>query len=85
MLRRIGKFTLITVALAAFSTTAWAQSNLTAKANALQPAPAIAEESDRVRDGLLGPVRRVRTEVAKLSNQSGRMLEGKHAILEVVA
>ena len=85
MLRRIGKFTLITVALAAFSTTAWAQSNLTAKANALQPAPAIAVESDRVRDGLLGPVRRVRTEVAKLSNQNGRMLEGKHAILEVVA
>ena len=85
MLRRIGKFTLFTIALAAFSTTALAQSNLTAKANALQPAPAIAVESDRVRDGLLGPVRRVRTEVAKLSNQNGKMLEGKHAILEVVA
>ena len=85
MLRRIRKFTLITIALAAFSTTALAQSNLTAKANALQPAPAIAVESDRVRDGLLGPVRRVRTEVAKLTNQNGKMLEGKHAILEVVA
>src|SRR2546421_7914217 len=85
MLRRIGKFTFITIALAAFSTTALAQSNLTAKANVLQPAPAITVESDRVRDGLLGPVRRVRTEVAKLSNQNGRMLEGKHAILEVVA
>jgi len=85
MLRRISKFTLITIALAAFSTTALAQSNLTAKANALQPAPAIAVESDRVRDGLLGPVRRVRTEVAKLTNQNGKMLEGKHAILEVVA
>src|SRR6266550_9514922 len=85
MLRPVGKFTLITIALAAFSTTALAQSNLTAKANVLQPAPAIAVESDRVRDGLLGPVRRVRTEVAKLSNQDGRMLEGKHAILEVVA
>lgn len=85
MLRPIGKFTLITIALAAFSTSALAQSNLTAKANALQPAPAIAVESDRVRDGLLGPVRRVRTEVAKLTNQNGKMLEGKHAILEVVA
>jgi TonB family protein len=85
MLRPVGKFTLITIALAAFSTIALAQSNLTAKANVLQPAPAIAVESDRVRDGLLGPVRRVRTEVAKLSNQNGKMLEGKHAILEVVA
>ena len=85
MLRRIRKFTLITIALAAFSTTALAQSNLTAKANALQPAPVIVVEIDRVRDGLLGPVRRVRTEVAKLTNQNGKMLEGKHAILEVVA
>ena len=85
MLRPKGMFTLITIALAAFSTTALAQSNLTAKANVLQPAPAIAVESDRVRDGLLGPVRRVRTEVAKLSHQSGKVLEGKHAILEVVA
>jgi TonB family protein len=85
MLRPVGKFTLITIALAAFSATALAQSNLTAKANVLQPAPSIAVESDRVRDGLLGPVRRVRTEVARLSNQNGRMLEGKHAILEVVA
>lgn len=76
---------MITIALAAFGSTALAQSNLTAKANVLQPAPAIAVESDRVRDGLLGPVRRVRTEVAKLSNQNGKMLEGKHAILEVVA
>ncbi|MEP6913061.1 MAG: TonB family protein, partial [bacterium] len=85
MLRPVGKFTLITIALAASGATAVAQSNLTAKANVLQPAPAIAVESDRVRDGLLGPVRRVRTEVAKLSNQNGRTLEGKHAILEVVA
>jgi TonB family protein len=30
-------------------------------------------------------VRRVRTEVAKLSNETGKTLEGKHAILEVVA
>jgi len=86
MLRRIGMVTLSALALAALSATALGQSNLTAKANVLQPAPSIAGvESDRVRDGLVGPVRRVRTEIAKLSNQNGKTLEGKHTILEVVA
>ena len=86
MLRRIRSFTLCVTTLAAFSATALGQSNLTAKANTLQPSPASAVvESDRNRDGLVGPVRRVRTEVAKLSNESGKMLEGKHAVLEVVA
>lgn len=86
MLRRIALSTLSALAVAALSATALGQSNLTAKANGFQP-PASVEsvESDRVRDGLVGPVRRVRTEVAKLSNQSGKTLEGKHAILEVVA
>ena len=86
MLRRISLLTLSVVTLLFASATALAQSNLTAKANALQPAPSIAAvESDRVRDGLVGPVRRVRTEIAKLSNQTGKTLEGKHTILEVVA
>lgn len=86
MLRRIVMLTLSALALSALTATALGQSNLTAKANALQPAPSMAGvESDRVRDGLAGPVRRVRTEVAKLSNQSGKTLEGKHTILEVVA
>jgi TonB family protein len=78
--------TLSALASATLSATAMGQTNLTAKANVLQPTPAVASvESDRVRDGLVGPVRRVRTEVAKLSNQTGRTVEGKHAILEVVA
>jgi TonB family protein len=86
MLRRICLLTLSVVALLFASATVFGQSNLTAKANALQPAPSIAAvESDRVRDGLVGPVRRVRTEIAKLSNQTGKTLEGKHTILEVVA
>jgi protein TonB len=86
MLRRISLLTLSVVALPFASATAFAQSNLTAKANVLQPAPSIATvESDRVRDGLVGPVRRVRTEIAKLSNQTGKTLEGKHTVLEVVA
>jgi TonB family protein len=86
MLRRIGIFALCALALAACSATTSAQSNLTAKANALPaPSASAAVESDRTRDGLVGPVRRVRTEIAKLSNENGRLLEGKHAVLEVMA
>jgi TonB family protein len=66
------------------SAAASAQSNLTAKAGSA-PAPAPAAESDRSRDGLIGPVRRVRTEVAKLLTADGRQQEGKHQVVELVA
>jgi TonB family protein len=61
-----------------------AQTGATAKntSASAQPAPV---ETDRMRDGLIGPVRRVRTEVAKLSSADGRASEGKHFVLEVVA
>jgi TonB family protein len=86
MLRRIGSFTLCALALAAFSIDAQAQSNLAAKVNSVQPAPTSpVEESDRIRDGLVGPVRRIRTEVSKLSSETGKLQEGKHAVLEVVS
>lgn len=86
MLRRIGSFTFCAITIAAISATTLAQSSLTAKASAPQPVPARAVvESDRMRDGLVGPVRRVRTEVAKLSSETGKLLEAKHAVLEVVA
>ena len=85
MLRRISSFALCLIALAAFSITTLGQTNLTAKATLQPTAGSAVVESDRIRDGLVGPVRRVRTEVAKLSSESGRMLEGKHAVLEVVA
>jgi TonB family protein len=63
------------------------QNNLTAKANGVQPQPAAVDgpgsESDRARDGLLGPVRRVRTEVVKLSTAGGKTVEdSKHVLLE---
>jgi hypothetical protein len=41
------------------------------------------EQSDRSRDGLFGPVRRVRTELAKLSSKDGKPVEGKRVVLEV--
>ena len=72
---------LITLCLMVLSVSASAQTPLTAKA-----APAAAPvESDRSRDGLIGPVRRVRTEVAKLVTADGRQAEGKHVLVEVAA
>jgi TonB family protein len=85
MLRRICSFALCVIALAAFNFTTLGQSNLTAKATIQPTAGSATVESDRMRDGLVGPVRRVRTEVAKLSSENGKLLEGKHAVLEVVA
>jgi TonB family protein len=85
MVRRIGSLLLSAVALAAFTANVQAQSNLTAKSAASQPVPTAPLETDRIRDGLTGPVRRVRTEVVKLSNETGKVAEGKRAVLEVVS
>jgi len=65
------------------SSTAFGQSNLSARATNAPSQPAT--ETDRLRDGLVGPVRRVRTEVAKLTTAEGRPVESKHVILEIVA
>ncbi len=77
-------FSLAIVALLAINSRGSAQNNLTAKGNSVQPVSAVVE-SDRLRDGLAGPVRRVRTEVAKLSNAAGRLVEDKRVVLEVAA
>ncbi|HEY0544967.1 MAG TPA: TonB family protein [Pyrinomonadaceae bacterium] len=42
-------------------------------------------DTDRTRDGLLGPVRRIRTETAKLTNKSGKPAEGQKQVLETAA
>lgn len=86
MSRQLGSLSLGAFALVALSINASAQSNLTAKASSPQPIPATAAaENDRTRDGLVGPVRRIRTEVAKLSNETGKLIESKHAVLEVAS
>ncbi|MBD0373322.1 MAG: TonB family protein [Pyrinomonadaceae bacterium] len=41
--------------------------------------------TEREQDGLNGPVRRVRTETAKLSNKNGKLVEGQRVTLEVAA
>jgi TonB family protein len=61
-----------------------AQTSLTARANSLQPSVDVANtDTDRIRDGLTGPVRRVRTEVVKVSGVSGKTVEdAKRVLLE---
>jgi protein TonB len=74
----------ITLCLLLLAAPASAQSNLTAKAGNA-PAANAPVESDRSRDGLIGPVRRVRTEVAKLTTQDGKQVEAKHVLVELAA
>ena len=83
MFRMFNRSCLITLCLMGLSAAASAQTNLTAKAGSA-PATTPAVESDRSRDGLIGPVRRVRTEVAKLLSADGQQ-EGKHQVVELVA
>jgi len=86
MLRRLGTLAFIASTLTLVVSNTFAQTNLTAKATAPQPVPAaVVPERDRMRDGLVGPVRRVRTEVAKLLNENGKLTEAKHAVLEVIS
>jgi TonB family protein len=42
-------------------------------------------DTDRDRDGLAGPVRRIKTEMAKLSSKVGKIVEGQRVVLEAVA
>jgi len=84
MFRMSNRFCLLTLGLMVLSSAAFAQSPVTAKAGTA-PATARVVESDRSRDGLTGPVRRVRTEVAKLLSMDGRQTEGKHQVVEMVA
>ena len=86
MLRITNRLTGITLCLLVLTAAASAQSNLTAKVGSTPGQPASAPvETDRTRDGLAGPVRRVKTEVAKLLSAGGGMQEAKHATLEITA
>lgn len=86
MSKRTNIVGLIAFSLLALSSSVSAQTNLTASAGSIQPQPvSTVAESDRTRDGLVGPVRRVRTETAKLSNDSGKLTESKRVTLETAA
>jgi TonB family protein len=86
MLRMMNRLFGTALCLLVLASAASAQSNLTAKAGNTPAQPVNAPvETDRTRDGLVGPVRRVRTEVAKLLSAGGGVQEAKHVVLEVVA
>jgi TonB family protein len=70
------------LSLTIITITAEAQSNLSAKVTNVAANSSTSTETDRGRDGFTGPVRRVRTEVAKLSKAAGKFEEGKRAVLE---
>ena len=84
MFRMSNRLSYLTLALLLFAAPASAQTNVTAKAGnaAAVNAPV---ETDRSRDGLIGPVRRVRTEIAKLVMTDGRQGEAKHVLVELAA
>lgn len=84
MLRMLIRLSCFMLCLLMFAAAASAQTNVTAKAGNA-PAVSAPVETDRSRDGLTGPVRRVRTEVAKLSTADGRLAEAKHVLVEVAA
>ena len=65
---KLGRILFLTLLLVTQALVVAAQSPMTAKRSAYQPQPtSAANENDRTRDGLLGPVRRIRTEVTKVS------------------
>ena len=85
MSTRTNAISTVALALLALSSavTVSAQKNLTAKAGNVQPQPV--SETDRNRDGLAGPVRRVKTETVKLSTENGNVVETKRVTLETAA
>src|SRR5690349_2403555 len=84
MFRMPNRLSYLTLALLLLAAPASAQTNATAKAGNA-PAVSAPVESDRSRDGLIGPVRRVRTEVAKLVNTDGKQAEAKHTLVELAS
>jgi periplasmic protein TonB len=83
MSRIATRISLIGICFLTLSSVVSAQPGATARAGNVAPSPV--SESDRSRDGLIGPVRRVRTEIAKLVTQEGKQVESKHVMLEIVA
>ncbi len=75
---------LVVLGIVSFQGGLEAQNNLTAKANNTPPVAA-AIENDRAKDGLAGPVRRVRTEVAKVEMLNGKPIENKRVVLETAS
>jgi len=82
MAQQVSRFLCISFFLTWAVVPVLAQGALSAKVSSFQPQPvAVSGDSDRVRDGLTGPVRRVRTEVVKVSSANGSVVEGDKRLL----
>jgi protein TonB len=80
----------VRTAIAAASLLVGGASAQTAKPTAATVAPTTVASttnapSDRDRDGLVGPVRKIKTEVAKLTTKGGKPAEGAPVLLETAA
>lgn len=83
MSRHVKRLLFLISSLALLGAVAHGQTSMSAKANSFQPATTGNEESDRTRDGLRGPVRRLRSEVVKVSLVDGKLTDnGKRVLLE---
>jgi protein TonB len=80
------KLTLLATAAFAFQVCAQAREVSPAATQQQQPASAPTAvqgaASDRAQDGLTGPVRRVKTETAKITTKGGKPVEGPRVLLE---
>lgn len=88
MLKRTDKILPATIFLLACAFSATAQKPVSTATSNVQPVSATvaaSADTDRTRDGLNGPVRRIRTESAKLSNKGGKLTEETHVLLETAA
>jgi protein TonB len=82
MMKQASRILFIVLSLVFAAAAAHGQTKLSAKANNFQSGTTGGED-DRSRDGLLGPVRRIRTEVVKVSAMDGKLIEnGKRVLLE---
>ena len=82
MLNR-NKLTALVLLAAVSSVSALArETHAAARAFRFSPALARLAANDREQDGLSGPVRRVKTETAKLTVKAGRAVEGPRVVLE---
>ena len=86
-MKKLINLTLPVVLLMAFGLSASAMTNPFARTHKSHFSlfARLSTDTDRDRDGLAGPVRRVRTETVKLSNKGGKMVEGQRVVMETVA
>lgn len=87
MKRHLSLTPTITLLVLVFSFPVLAQGKLSSlrAARPIMLSSLLAPDTDRDRDGLSGPVRRVKTEMVKLSNRGGKMVEGQRVVIEAVA